>query len=348
MARDHARVNVTIWGDPNFRRLPPAAQHLYLLLWTSPELTYAGTHDWRPARLTGRAEGWTRADVEAAADCLAARHFLVIDNDVEEVLIRSWIRWDGLMKQPRMAISCTTAYAAAASDTLKAVIVHQLHAEKERQPDLTCWADPRVQEVLTHPSIDPKTLPTPDDPFGDGVGHGFRIDLAQMQGKVSGSVSVPPTPAPAPTPNSSPPSAGKPAPSSADAADEKNNRDDIKALCKHLSKNLTANDVKHTIGKGWHDAARLILDRDGRDLNEAHRLIDWATSDPFWKTNVLSMPKFREKYDQLRLKAQAQPGNVNRLPSAGPTPGTPEFDALPFEEQARITARRNQAWRTNL
>lgn len=205
MARDHARVNVTIWGDPNFRKLPPAAQHLYLLLWTSPELTYVGTHDWRPARISGRAEGWTRADVEAAAACLAARHFLVIDEEREEALVRSWIRWDGLMKQPRMAISCVTAYAAVASDDLKAVIVHQLHAEKDRQPDLTCWADPRVQEVLSHPSADPKTLPTPKDPFGDGVGHGFGVGLAQTQAKVSGSVSVPPTPAPTPAPNSSTP-----------------------------------------------------------------------------------------------------------------------------------------------
>lgn len=297
MARDHARVNVTIWGDPNFRRLPPAAQHLYLLLWTSPGLTYAGTHDWRPARITGRAEGWTRADVEAAAACLAARHFLVIDEDVEEVLIRSWIRWDGLMKQPRMAISCTTAYADVASDTLKAVIVHQLHAEKDRQPDLTCWADPRVQEVLTHPSVDPKTLPTPDDPFGDGVGHGFGIGLAQTQGKVSGSVSVPPTPAPTPSPNSS-------SSSPADAADEETIRDDVQALCDHLSRNLTANDVKHTVNKGWHTAARLLLDRDQRNPQEAHHLIDWATNDTFWRTNILSLPKFREKYDQLRLKAQ--------------------------------------------
>lgn len=205
MARDHARVNVTIWGDPNFRRLPPAAQHLYLLLWTSPELTYCGTHDWRPARITGRAEGWTRQDVEAAAACLAARHFLVIDEEREEVLIRSWIRWDGLMKQPRMAISCVTAYAAVASDDLKAVIVHQLHAEKDRHPGLACWSDSRVQEVLTHPSADPKRIPTPNDPFRDGFTPGFGVGLGQTQDDVSGSVSVPPTPAPTPAPNSSTP-----------------------------------------------------------------------------------------------------------------------------------------------
>lgn len=220
MPRDHARVNVTIWGDPAFRDLPPSAQHLYLALWTSPELTYCGTHDWRPARLSGLAAGWTRQDIDDAADCLAARHFLVIDHDREEALIRSWIRWDGLMKQPRMAISCVTAYAAVSSATLRQVIVHQLHGERDRQPTLTCWSDPRVQEVLTHPSVSAKDLPTPTDPFGDGFRDGFAPGLAQTQSKVS----VPPTPAPSPATTPSLPAAPDPGTDKDDDDAEKKSR----------------------------------------------------------------------------------------------------------------------------
>lgn len=200
MARDHARVNVTIWGDPAFRRLPPPAQHLYFALWTAPDLSYCGVHDWRPARLSGLADGWTRQAVETAADCLSARHFLVIDHDTEEVLIRSWIRWDGLMKQPRMAISAINAYASVSSATIREVLVHQFLGEQKRNPDLKCWGDARVQEVLSHPSAPPKDLPTPKDPFGDGFGDGFTpnfgVGLGQTQSKVWGS----PTPAPAPAP----------------------------------------------------------------------------------------------------------------------------------------------------
>ena len=59
MSRDHARVNLAIWSDPEFAALPPAAQHLYLTLWTSPDLTYCGTHDWRPGRLAAKSRGWT-------------------------------------------------------------------------------------------------------------------------------------------------------------------------------------------------------------------------------------------------------------------------------------------------
>jgi hypothetical protein len=46
-----------------------------------------------------------------------------------------------------------------------------------------------------------------------------------------------------------------------------------------------------------------MLDRDGRTEDQIHRAIDWCQDDEFWRANILSMPKLREKYDQLRLRA---------------------------------------------
>ena len=198
MAREHGRVNVEIWSDPEFRRLPPAAQHLYLLLWTSPGLTYCGTHDWRPGRLAALSSGWTADHIAAVGDCLAARYFLVIDDDTEEVLIRSWARFDGLLKQPRMAVSYATAYATVASERLRAVLVHETNKIRQAHPELTCWKDKRVAGMLEHPSVSAKEIPTPDDPFGDGVGDGVALGLAQTRGGVSPRVCTPPTPAPTP------------------------------------------------------------------------------------------------------------------------------------------------------
>ena len=205
MAREHGRVNVEIWSDPEFRKLPPAAQHLYLLLWTSPALTYCGTHDWRPGRLAALSSGWSADHITLVGDCLAARHFLVIDDDTEEVLIRSWARFDGLLKQPKMAVSYATAYAAVASEKLRAVLVHEAKKIREAHPDLACWRDKRVVGLLDHPSVSAKDSPTPEDPFGVEVGDGFALGLGQTQPRVSTRVSTPPTPAPttSPTPHSS-------------------------------------------------------------------------------------------------------------------------------------------------
>lgn len=64
------------------------------------------------------------------------------------------------------------------------------------------------------------------------------------------------------------------------------------------------------IGTRWLDAERLLLERDERDRSEAERLIRWCQADEFWRGNILSMPKFRQKYDQLRLQAQRHNGST--------------------------------------
>lgn len=88
-------------------------------------------------------------------------------------------------------------------------------------------------------------------------------------------------------------------------------REDIDQLCAHLADRVAANTGRRpTITGRWRDSARLLLDKDlAREpdpLGLALRLADWATNDEFWRTNVLSMPTFRAKFDQLRLKARRQ------------------------------------------
>lgn len=84
-------------------------------------------------------------------------------------------------------------------------------------------------------------------------------------------------------------------------------RSDVTRVCEHLADRIEANGAKRpAIGKAWHDAARLLIDRDGRTEQEVHAAIDWCQADEFWRANVLSMPKLREKYDTLRLQAQRQ------------------------------------------
>lgn len=94
--------------------------------------------------------------------------------------------------------------------------------------------------------------------------------------------------------------------------DESSADPNVIRLCDYLADRIAANGSKRpTVTKRWHDSARLLLTRDGRTLEQARWLIDWCQTDDFWRGNVLSMPKFREKFDQMRL--QAQRGNVRPL-----------------------------------
>lgn len=101
----------------------------------------------------------------------------------------------------------------------------------------------------------------------------------------------------------------------ADAIPDKNDREDIDRICTHLADLIEANGSKRpTITKGWRDAARLMIDRDNRTEDKIHACIDWCQRDEFWRSNILSLPKLREKYDQLRLAATRQTngrGNVD-------------------------------------
>lgn len=208
MARTHARVNMGIWNDDDFRALPPAAQHLYFVLWTHPALSYCGVVDWRVGRIASRSGGWTVEEVQAAADCLEARHFIVTDSVTEECLVRSWIRFDGLIKEPKISASMALAFATAESADIRQVIVYELRKLHHLEPDAAGWKRPQVAELLTMTSLNPKERTTPTDPFTHTVRGGFtptvRVEVSRAEGQSQtngkGSVKVPPTPSPTPSP----------------------------------------------------------------------------------------------------------------------------------------------------
>jgi hypothetical protein len=81
-------------------------------------------------------------------------------------------------------------------------------------------------------------------------------------------------------------------------------RDDADRLCAHLADKIEANGSKRpVVNAKWRDAARLLIDKDGRTEEQVRAAIDWCQQDEFWRANILSMPKLREKYDQLRMHA---------------------------------------------
>ena len=52
----------------------------------------------------------------------------------------------------------------------------------------------------------------------------------------------------------------------------------------------------------WANDVRKMRTIDKRDLNEMAQVWMWVRLDSFWSTNILSISKFREKYDQLKMK----------------------------------------------
>lgn len=90
-------------------------------------------------------------------------------------------------------------------------------------------------------------------------------------------------------------------------------RDDVERVCQHMAKSIQERGGKKpVISKAWRDSARLMLDKDQIAEKDIHAAIDWSANDSFWRSNILSVPKLREKYLQLSLQAQRQPGPSSR------------------------------------
>lgn len=86
-------------------------------------------------------------------------------------------------------------------------------------------------------------------------------------------------------------------------------RPDVDELLDLLDAEIEANGNKTpNRTKGNHDSIRLLLDRDRYSLDQIRYVIGWCQHDNFWKSNILSAKKLREKFPQLvaRIKSEAE------------------------------------------
>lgn len=98
-------------------------------------------------------------------------------------------------------------------------------------------------------------------------------------------------------------------------------RDDVEQICLHLVERMVENGCRRpTITDIWRREARLLIDEPRPEpvtVEKILALIDWCQKDSFWRSTIQSMPKFREKYDTLRLRAVEDWNRKNRPTGGG-------------------------------
>lgn len=358
MPREFSKTNFTMWTDPDFRALPFPAQHLYLVLWNSPAITYCGSMEWKPNRLQAVADGWDPWLINMSADCLRARHFVVVDDATEEAVVRSWVRFDGVLRNPTLAVSLAKAFAGLYSNDLRGVVVHELRKLREREPELAGWRKPVTAELLDNPVVDPRDLTVPADPFEGG----YQVHLTTADGLAMGPFGGPfGGPAgggvtPEATQSDRGSRQGSPTTTTATSTfqqnppgddevaeptdngqksrpkgrDEAGEREDVDRVVEALRASVIRRGVKPKVGRDWYTQARLLIDVDEYTPDQIVWLIEKLTVDEFWSTNVLSMSKLRKQADQLKIKfrgantttgGSAAPANWMRRPRTKPQTG---------------------------
>lgn len=126
MARDHARLLTAIWRDDDFRGLSVDAQHAYMTVLSQEGLSYAGALDYFPGRLAALARGNTEKRVESAVRTLERARFVVVDRSTCEVLIRTYIRHDGVLDRRNMGKAMGRGFAKVVSSKIRTAIYDEL------------------------------------------------------------------------------------------------------------------------------------------------------------------------------------------------------------------------------
>lgn len=126
MAREHVRIWLSIWDDADFVSLPSQHQRTYFALMSNKDINYAGVAPLLPGRLAQTAPDLTERKVMASLEALADSLFVVLDRTTSEVLVRTFIRWDGILKQPNVVRAMNKAFTRVYSEPIKQAIREEL------------------------------------------------------------------------------------------------------------------------------------------------------------------------------------------------------------------------------
>ncbi|QVJ00409.1 hypothetical protein KGD82_16755 [Nocardiopsis eucommiae] len=190
------------------------------------------------------------------------------------------------------------------------------------------------QEGSVNPSPEPSAQPIGEPPVVVEVAGGVEVGTPEGSFKKTSSSSSETNLGPR-SGDEHEPQEDNPAPGANEPDEEPEPvREDVERVCAHLrAQVIEGGEPPHRVNvtKRWRDAARLLMDRDGVTEDQIIRAIDWVQTNEFWRPNIRSMPKLREKFFTLRDRAAeerrkaaapARPTNA-ALPSAD---GTTVFD----------------------
>ena len=171
MPRSRATIQFAIWRDKDFRILAPTAQLTYFMLVSQRDVTQAGTMPLVPHRWIKGSEHLEREHLEVALGQLEEARFVYVDDDTEELLIRSLIRNDGIAEQPYVLISAARDALATESDTLRRVLACELRRVRKGIPTDASKGRAQARAFLdeTIPELEngnpSRTLPEPSQVY---------------------------------------------------------------------------------------------------------------------------------------------------------------------------------------
>lgn len=184
MARKYANILTAIWRNEDFRALTAEEQRVYLQLTSQPDISAAGVLPLSVTRWSAQARNTTPATVMAALEGLARGRFVIYDTRTEELLVRSFIRWDGGYTNSKRKPVIRDAAQEVESPTIRRALALEL-----RRLDLPDWLPDALSDSPSVPPPQSTVDARPEDMTEDLFSQGNRLSDTASDA-VSGSERV--------------------------------------------------------------------------------------------------------------------------------------------------------------
>ncbi len=135
MPRREARVQVTIWSNSEFAALSQEDQRTYFLAFSQPGISLCGVLPMTLGRWAGMAADTTTDSLRASIARLEAARFVVADYEKDELLVRSFLRHDGVWRNSKTRAGAMEQLKHIASPKIRASVDAEITRIK-RQDDL--------------------------------------------------------------------------------------------------------------------------------------------------------------------------------------------------------------------
>ena len=130
----YVRVMRSIWTDPDWLELPSRSKMIYLQLISQANISKAGVLPTVPRRWASMYPDLEVDDILAAIEDLTVAGFVLVDEDTEELLVRTYMRYDEMYAQPNGRKAIAAATDEIVSGTLRETVERERLNSSETVP----------------------------------------------------------------------------------------------------------------------------------------------------------------------------------------------------------------------
>lgn len=135
MANSAALIRESIWRDRDFRSLPRGAQCTYVQLCSQKDLDCAGLLTLNVGLLAKGCNDIDKETIRADLEVLEAHRFVFMDDETDELFIRSYMRTAQVVKSPNIFKSALKSAGMVESEKLRAEVASELRRLHRAEAD---------------------------------------------------------------------------------------------------------------------------------------------------------------------------------------------------------------------